>query len=82
MTLDVQPSPWLSDDELVEFTGYRWRAKQQLALARMKVPFVVNPRGRILVRHDQIGAAPAAPGRAKAPAAPNWDALRRPGKAA
>ena len=75
-------SPWLTDEDLAEFTGYRWRAKQQLALAKMRVPFTVNPRGRILVRHDQIGGAPAAPGRAKAPAGPNWSALHKPGKAA
>lgn len=77
-----EQSPWLSDDELVEFTGYRWRAKQQLALARMKVPFVVNPRGRILVRHDQIGAPAATAPRAKPAAGPNWNALRKPDKAA
>lgn len=77
-----EQSPWLSDDELAEFTGYRWRAKQQLALATMKVPFTVNPRGRILVRHDQIGGSPAVPGRAKAAAGPNWNALRKPDKAA
>lgn len=77
-----EQSPWLTDDELAEFTGYRWRAKQQLALARMKVPFTVNPRGRILVRHDQIGGAPAAPGRAKASAGPNWNALRKRDRAA
>jgi hypothetical protein len=78
----TEASPWLTDDELAEFTGYHWRAKQQLALAAMKVPFVVNPRGRILVRHDQIGAPAATAPRAKAPAGPNWSALRKPGKAA
>lgn len=68
-------SNFLTDDELVELTGFTWKAKQQTALAQMSVKFQVNPRGRILVSRTVLDSAPAPRKRE-----PNWSALK--GKAA
>ncbi len=60
----------LTNEEVREVTGYTHLAKQRDALARMGIPFRVNPVGRILViRSDYTGK------RSKAAAEPNWDAL-------
>jgi hypothetical protein len=47
----------LTDDELVELTDYRRRDKQRLALAHMRIPFEVTPRGtiKVLRRHFDGG---------------------------
>ena len=42
----------LSELELREICGYAHKAKQQMALAQMGIPFTVNPRGRILVQRE------------------------------
>jgi hypothetical protein len=67
-------SPWLTDDELAELTGYSWRSKQQHALAVMGIAFKVNPRGRILVLRAVLGEKPSQRAR------PDWSAMK--GKAA
>jgi hypothetical protein len=67
-------SPWLTDDELAELTGYSWRSKQQHALAVMGIAFKVNPRGRILVLRAVLGEKPTQSVR------PDWSAMK--GKAA
>lgn len=36
-------SLWLTDDELVELTGYRQRERQKQALAEMRIAFRVRP---------------------------------------
>jgi len=47
----------LTQKELVEFTGYKWRRKQMEELARRKCPFVVNGAGKLIVlRHDLFGS--------------------------
>ncbi|MCQ4165099.1 DUF4224 domain-containing protein [Tahibacter harae] len=70
----MDESLWLTEEQLAEFTGYRWRAKQQQALAEMGVAFAVNPRGRILVRHDAVGGGK--PVRSKK-VEPNWGAIHK-----
>lgn len=63
---------WLSPDELEELTGYVQRAKQQSALSEMRIPFRVNPRGRILVLREHVT------GKAEKPRAePDWSSLRK-----
>lgn len=64
---------WLTEEELVTFTGYQHRHKQQMALAQMGIPFKVNPRGRVLVTRHDAGAEPR---RIQKKATPNWDALK------
>jgi hypothetical protein len=60
----------LSDEELREVTGYTHRGKQAEALRSMKVPFLINPRGRILVvREKYTGQKPVKK------TAPNWEAM-------
>lgn len=60
----------LTDAELVELTDYRRRDKQRLALARMKIPFSVTPRGTIKVlRHHVDG------GQTRAREEPNYGAI-------
>jgi len=62
---------WLTEEELAELTGYTWRRKQEMALSEMRIPFTVNPRGRILVTRSIVdGARPAAK------VGPDWSALR------
>jgi len=65
---------FLTHDELIELTGYQWKAKQQAALAQMGVKFTVNPRGRILVARTVLDGKPMRK------SAPDWSALK--GKAA
>jgi hypothetical protein len=36
-------SLWLTEDELIELTGYRQREKQRKALAELRVPFRSRP---------------------------------------
>jgi hypothetical protein len=36
-------SLWLTEDELIELTGYRQREKQRKALAELRVPFRAEP---------------------------------------
>lgn len=62
----------LDDDELREITGFAHRARQADALRSMGVPFLVNPRGRILVvREKYTGQKPTKK------TAPNWNALAK-----
>lgn len=62
----------LTDDELVEVTGYAQRGKQRAALLAMSIPFRENPKGRILVlREDYTGRKPAKR------TGPNWSALEK-----
>ena len=62
----------LDDDELREITGFAQRTKQVEALRAMGVPFLVNPRGSILViREKYTGAKPVKK------TAPNWNALEK-----
>ena len=62
----------LDDDELREITGFAHRARQADALRAMGVPFLINPRGRILViREKYTGQKPVKK------TAPNWDALQK-----
>jgi len=65
-------SAWLNDDELIDLTGYSWRSKQQLALAQMRIPFRVNPRGRVLVNRDVITGESA---KQKKKVQPDWSLL-------
>ncbi len=47
----------LTQEEIVEVTGYKWKSKQMLELARRKCPFVVNGAGKLIVlRHDLFGS--------------------------
>ena len=47
----------LTQEEIVEVTGYKWKNKQKLELARMKCRFHVNGAGKIIVlRHDLFGS--------------------------
>ena len=63
---------YLSDDEISETTGYVQRGKQQKALAEMRIPFRVNPKGRILVLRSDVT------GRVEKPRTePDWSAMSR-----
>ena len=45
----------LTQKEIVEVTGYKWKRKQMEELARRKCPFVVNGAGKLIVlRADLI----------------------------
>ncbi len=60
----------VTDAELAELTDYRRRDKQRLALARMKIPFAVTPRGTIKVlRHHVQG------GQTRVKEEPNYGAI-------
>jgi len=62
---------FLNDDELTELTGYKQKAKRQMALAKMNVSFKVNPRGRILVKRDVIAET-----KRKKTTEPDWSAMK------
>lgn len=68
---------YLTEDELAATTGYRQRSKQQHALAQMRIPFFVNPRGRILVLREHITGKPE-----KSRPGPDLSAIRGKKKAA
>ena len=62
---------WLDDDELVTLTGYKQRAKQKAALARLGVRFRSRPAdGFPLVERSQFQDLT---GKARK-AEPNWSA--------
>lgn len=50
-------SLWLTEDELIELTGYKAQRKQKFALAELKIPFRSRPAdGFPLVERAQFGA--------------------------
>lgn len=64
-------SNWLTEDELYEYCGYCWKAKQQIALAQMGVTFTINARGRILVSRSVLDQP-----KTKRKAQPDWAAMK------
>lgn len=64
-------SPWLSQAELIELTGYRWHSKQVLALDKMGVKKRVREDGFPLVERAQFERATGYNRRRT----PNWAAI-------
>ena len=60
----------LTEDELFELTDYRRRDKQCLALAQMRIPFQVTPRGTIKVLRQHFES-----GQTRTREEPNYDAI-------
>ena len=61
-------SLWLTDDELIELTGYRQREKQRRALAELRVQFRSRPAdGFPLVARAQFCAIDGKPSRKSEP---------------
>ena len=44
----------LTQKEIVEVTGYKWKRKQMEELARRKCPFVVNGAGKLIVLRSDL----------------------------
>ena len=63
-------SNYLSEEELTELTGYTWHRKRCQALATMRIRFMVNPRGKILVSRDVRDDLPMKKH------LPNWEAIK------
>lgn len=51
-------SLWLSEEELIERTGFKQKAKQCLELARQRVRFTVRADGFPLVDRSQFDLTP------------------------
>jgi len=67
--------PFLTDDELVDFTGYHQPKRQARWLARNVIRFFVNARGKVRVPRDAVIGINALP----AKTAPDFSQVRKAG---
>ena len=60
-------SRFLTETELIQYTGRQWKSKQILALKKIGVAFIVNACGKPVV------TVAAVEGRKEAPAQKQWE---------
>ena len=70
----MSESMFLSDAELVEFTGYRQAAKQAAHLRAQRVPFHTNRAGRPRVARASVEGRKVSPAAAQS-SKPTWSPL-------
>jgi hypothetical protein len=68
--------PWLSDDELYQFTGYRRTTRQVGWLLKNNVKHYVNALNKVRVPRDAIGVVPSAQ-RQRRKTEPDFTKVRR-----